>query len=108
MSFLPAYDARGRALGLLLNGVVELVAGFSKQMLGDADRLKRFGAVGERLMHQHVFPSLHGGDRNRRMQMVRRHDFYSVQAFFLLQQLSEIGIFRTGIKNVVAKSRNRG
>jgi len=35
---------------LLLNGFVELVADFSAQVLGDADRLQRLGAVGAPLV----------------------------------------------------------
>jgi len=46
VAFLPAYDARGRARDLFLNGFVELVAYFSKQVFGDADRLAGLGAVG--------------------------------------------------------------
>ncbi len=36
--------------GLFLNGVVELVADFAEQVLGDADRLQRLGASGVALV----------------------------------------------------------
>ncbi|MDD4172788.1 MAG: hypothetical protein WC328_01510 [Kiritimatiellia bacterium] len=46
VAFLPAYDARGRAQGLLLNGFVELVADFAEQVLGDADGFLAFRPLG--------------------------------------------------------------
>jgi len=48
--------------------------------------------VGDRLMHKDVLAPLHGGDRNRRMEMVGRHDLDGVYVFFRLEKLSKIRI----------------
>jgi len=60
---------------------------------GRLDHLARFvHAIRDGLVHRHMLALLHRGNRNRRVQVIGRHDFHGVQVLLLLQQFAEVGV----------------